>query len=134
MLPTLWPGDVLTIRALSPEQVELGELVLYMRHGRFFIHRVTRRNFMLEETCLITRGDCMSEDDPPVRRGELLGKVTEVERIGSVFRPARRLPLSRQLVAYMLGHWSLLRRVVLRLWNYFHTSEAQADATFVRAA
>jgi hypothetical protein len=134
MLPTLWPGDVLTVHSLSPEQVELGEIVLYMRQGRFFIHRVTRRNFTLQETCLITRGDCMSEDDPPVRRSELMGTVTEVQRSGSAFRPARRLSSLRRFVAFMLCHWSLFRRGALRVWNYLHAGDAQADATVVRAA
>lgn len=134
MLPALWPGDELTVHSLSPEQVELGEIVLYMRQGRFFIHRVTRRSFTLHETCLITRGDCMSEDDPPVRRSELLGRVAEVHRSGKTFRPVRRLSSPRRLVALLLCHWGLFRRVALRLWNYRHASDAQADTTIVRAA
>ncbi len=40
MLPTLWPGDVLTVQSVRPEQVEPGEIVLYMRQDRFFIHRI----------------------------------------------------------------------------------------------
>src|ERR1700675_3315645 len=91
MLPTLWPGDVLTVHSLAPEQVEPGDIVLFMRQGRFFIHRVASKDLMRDEAPLITRGDCMSEDDPPVSRGELLGRVVEVRRPGSTFRPGRRL-------------------------------------------
>jgi hypothetical protein len=29
----------------------------------------------------------MPQDDSPVRRGELLGKITEIQRAGLVFRP-----------------------------------------------
>lgn len=115
MLPTLWPGDLLTVRTLAPEQAEPGEIVLYMRQGRFFIHRIVTRNLADHDAFLITRGDCMSEEDPPVRRGELLGKITEVQRSGTVFPPAQRLSMLRRTLAWMFCHWSVMRRVGLRL-------------------
>ena len=43
MLPSLWPGDLLTVQSHRPEQVEPGELLLYMRQGRFFVHRVVSK-------------------------------------------------------------------------------------------
>ena len=64
---------------------------------------------------LVTRGDCMAADDPPVERSELLGKVIEVRRSGSIFVPARKLSLFRRLMAWTLCHWDLFRRVGLRL-------------------
>ena len=36
MLPTLWPGDLLTIHSRQLEEIEPGEIVLYRRRGRFF--------------------------------------------------------------------------------------------------
>jgi signal peptidase I len=118
MLPTLWPGDLLTIHSLRPEQAKIGEIVLYMRQGRFFIHRVASRDATLDETPLITRGDCMSEDDSPVGRHELLGRITEVRRGAAVFVPARKLSLFSKIVAWMFCHWGLFRRAGLRLWTY----------------
>ncbi len=44
MLPTVWPGDLLTIQSHRPDQAEPGEIVLYMRRGRFFIHRVVSKS------------------------------------------------------------------------------------------
>jgi signal peptidase I len=108
MLPTLWPGDLLTVQSHQPEHAEPGEFVLYMRGGRFFIHRIVRKSLAGNQTFLITRGDCMAENDPPVRSGELLGKITEVQRAGSVFSPARELSPFRRLLAYMLCHWGPL--------------------------
>jgi hypothetical protein len=118
MLPTLWPGDLLTVQFLEPEQALIGEIVLYMRQGRFFIHRVVKQGAALGETALITRGDCMSEDDPPVGRRELLGKITEVRRGSVVFLPAPTLSVFSKLVAWMFCHWGLFRRIGLRLWSY----------------
>ena len=44
MLPTLWPGDLLTVQCLREEEVEPGEIVLYMRSDRFFVHRIVSQN------------------------------------------------------------------------------------------
>ena len=52
MLPTLWPGDVLTVQSILPEQVEPGEIVLYMRQDRFFIHRIVSRDVTRDKALL----------------------------------------------------------------------------------
>jgi len=133
MLPTLWPGDVLTVQSVRPEQVEPGEIVLYMRRGRFFIHRVVSKS-PAEDAFLITRGDSMPKDDPPVRKGEFLGKITEIRRAGSIITPARRLSLLSRVLAYMFCHWSLFRRAGLRLWVSRHRGDSQIESTLVKAA
>lgn len=134
MLPTLWPGDVVTVHSVSPEQVEPGEIVLYMRQDRFFIHRIVSKNLTQDEALLVTRGDCMSENDPPIGRSELLGKVTEVRRSGSTFLPGPELSLFRRLLAGLFCHWSLFRRVGLRLWSYRRECDGQVEATLISAA
>ena len=44
MLPTLWPGDLLTVEARSIDQVQAGDVVLFTRENRFFVHRVLRKD------------------------------------------------------------------------------------------
>jgi hypothetical protein len=134
MLPTLWPGDLLTFECLRAEEAEPGEIVLYMRSDRFFVHRIVSKKLSLDNTSLVTRGDCMPDNDPPIGKNELLGRVTEVERSGSKFLPARRLSLFRRLLASLFCHWSLFRCVGLRLWNYRYRSVGKVEGTFVRAA
>jgi signal peptidase I len=134
MLPTLWPGDVLTVQSIRPEQADPGEIVLYLRRGRFFIHRIVDKPLSGDGTHLITRGDCMAEDDPRVERSELLGKVIEVRRANSVFVPARRLSPFHRLVAWLFCHSSLFRQVGLRVGTYCRESDDQVEATFVSAA
>jgi hypothetical protein len=134
MLPTLWPGDVLTVQSVRPEQVEPGEIVLYMRHDRFFIHRIVSTDLRHDKAFLVTRGDCMFEDDPPVDRSELLGKIVKVSRANSTLLPVRKLSLFRRLVAWLFCHWSLFRRVGLRFRAYPRESGNQHDHTFVGAA
>ena len=117
MLPALWPGDCLTIQSHSFEEVQPGDLVLYARGGRFFIHRITRKCASGEETFLITRGDCMAEEDPPVKKSELLGKVIAIHRHGSRIMPRRKLSRLQLLSAWLLCHWNLLLRATLRIYT-----------------
>ena len=117
MLPTLWPGDCLSIRAHSIEEVQPGDIVLYARGGRFFIHRITRKYNSGKETFLITRGDCMAEEDPPVKKRELLGKVIAIHRHGSRIMPRRKLSRLQLLSAWLLCHWNLLLRATLRVYT-----------------
>jgi hypothetical protein len=134
MLPTLWPGDVLTVQSVRPEQVEPGEIVLYMRDDRFFIHRIVSTDLTQDKAFLVARGDCMFEDDPPVDRSELLGRIVEVRRAGSKFMPVRKLSLVRRLLAWLFCHWGLFRRVGLRFQSRRRDSDNRRDQTFVNAA
>jgi hypothetical protein len=115
MLPTLWPGDCLNIQAHSCEQAQPGDLVLYARNGRLFIHRVMRKCRIGEENLLIARGDCMTEDDPPVRERDLLGKITAIHRHNTRIVPGRKVSSARLFTAWMLCHWNLLLRATLRV-------------------
>ncbi len=134
MLPTLWPGDVLTVQSVRPEQVEPGEIVLYMRQNRFFIHRIVSTDLKRDKAFLVTRGDCMFEDDPPVDRSELLGRIVEVRRAGSRFMPGRELTFFRRLLAGLFCHSTLFRRVGLRFGASRRESTDQIDEPFVSAA
>ena len=134
MLPTLWPGDILTVQSVRPEQVAPGEIVLYMRQDRFFIHRIVSRDLTRDKAFLVTRGDCVFEDDPPVGRSELLGRIVEVRRPGSTSVPVRKLSRFRRLLAWLFCHWSFFRRVGLRVWTYRPNSDDQVEAKLVDAA
>ncbi|HVO82386.1 MAG TPA: S24/S26 family peptidase [Terriglobales bacterium] len=124
MLPTLWPGDLLTIQSREFDEVRVGALVFFSRRGRFFIHRVVRKSVLNGEPVLITRGDCMAEDDPPVCPAELLGTVSMVDHDGVSFTPAPRLRLPRRVLARLLCHSDLFRRAALRL----HTRQRVASS------
>ena len=115
MLPTLWPGECLTIQSYNFEQAEPGDLVLYARDGRFFIHRIMRTCRLGEDQYLFTRGDCVAVEDPPVHARDVWGKVTVIHRHGSRIAPARRLSPSRLLAAWLLCHWNLVLRGTLRI-------------------
>jgi signal peptidase I len=133
MLPTLWPGDLLTIQYSDFDQVKQGDVVLFLRQGRFFVHRVLSKTRLGHEF-LITRGDCMPQADRPVRPGELLGRVTKIERDVSWFAPMLRLGLFRQIFARMLCHCNLLRLIAMRLDAHRSSSRSRFQNAVAKPA
>jgi peptidase S24-like protein len=113
MLPSIWPGDLLTIEGRN--QIRLGDMVLLGRADRFFIHRVVERLGFEHEHQWITRGDCAPSDDPPVVHGEVLGTVSAIQREGCNIIPTTKLSRTRRLVAWMLCHCDFLRGFALRV-------------------
>jgi signal peptidase I len=114
MLPTLWPGDILTIRTVSVSECKPEDVVLYERKGRLVIHRIVRHRFARGERFLITRGDAISHEDNPVPAGHLLGRVTAVER-GGRSAPVASLSRPTRLAGLVLGSSARLRSLALRV-------------------
>ena len=120
MLPSLWPGDVLTIQATGLDQVAPADIVLSWRDGEFSMHRVLRRAQVNGETCLVTRGDSMQQEDLPVVSSELLGKLVAIERDGRLLSQIPACTLLTRSLGLALGSWGRLRSMVLR-WRQRRT-------------
>lgn len=115
MLPSLWPGDHLTIQVRGFEQIRVGDVVLFARLNRLFIHRVLR----IQRDHLITRGDAMPSKDSPVSAHELMGVVTRVQRAdGGSVAIAECSPL-RRVIGLALAYSGKLRSLALR-WHARH--------------
>jgi len=115
MLPSIWPGDTLTIESSKWDDVSAGEIVLYERSRGFFIHRVIEKVGSGESAAVRTRGDAMPHADAPVPRQDVLGTVRIVSRNGKSFAPAKNLRLGDRLVASLAGRWTLAARLVVGL-------------------
>ncbi|MEO8302754.1 MAG: S24/S26 family peptidase [Betaproteobacteria bacterium] len=111
MLPAVWPGDVLSIRHCGPEDAEVGDIVLFTRHGRLFAHRVVART----QDCLVTQGDGMAKADPPVIGPELVGRVSQIDRRGRLFRPAMKLSFGGRIAAAIFRRSEGAGRLLTRL-------------------
>ena len=99
MLPAIRPGDIVTVRSGLPARAAIGEVVLFLRESRFFVHRVVGRR----GSALVTRGDALATPDPPVEPGEFLGFVVATER-------GRRPPAGPRQSALDRAAASLFRR------------------------
>jgi signal peptidase len=116
MLPSIWPGDTLVARALAGSSPTNGEILLFIREGRLFAHRLVRRLEQDTAAVLVTRGDALSDCDPPLAESEILGSVAALSRGGrTVPLGAQRLSLPMKMLALVFRHSNPLRRVILKL-------------------
>jgi hypothetical protein len=91
MIPSIYPGDLVTVRSESIAGVCCGEIVLFLLGGCFFVHRVTRKWLERDRVVFATRGDALSKEDPSVDGTQLLGRVTSILRRGKPVKFAARL-------------------------------------------
>ena len=82
MIPSIYPGDLLTVRSDSAADARRGEIVFFLLAGRPFIHRVMRKWPERNRVVFATRGDALPKEDPSIDASQLLGRVTHIQRRG----------------------------------------------------
>jgi signal peptidase I len=119
MVPSVLPGDLISVQSTDINEVSIGEIVLYSRDRRLFAHRVVARAGSPDEPLLITRGDRLCHNDPPVSSSELLGRVTSIEcgdgRGHRQVQSAARLSVWGQMIVRVLQTSDRATYVYLRL-------------------
>jgi signal peptidase I len=106
MFPCMQPGDLLEIRRLAGP-IQIGDVVVFDRHGKLVVHRVVGRTGDL----LITRGDRLRYPDAPVPAAAILGCVVAIERRGR--RIAPRLTLWCRIASTVLRYTEFGTRAAL---------------------
>jgi hypothetical protein len=112
MLPSIWPGDELAVQPLDGLLPANGEIVVFIRKGRLFAHRVVGRSECGGKVQLLTRGDTLRICDDPVDQSEALGSVVKISREG------REIPVTsrpNELISMGLRRWAFLRCMVLKI-------------------
>lgn len=113
MVPTLWPGDELRVRARGLAKPSRGDLLLFVRDGRLCTHRLVDRLDHAGAAQLITRGDAAPQCDPPVAASEILGTVASITRGG------QEIPIAsssaRTLLSFAIRHSDFIRRAALKI-------------------
>ena len=112
MLPTIWPGDMLVIERARGGDIGEGDIVLFTREGRFFVHRVLTIG---ERPDIVTKGDAMAAPDPPISEANLLGRVSLIARQGKRLTPQKHQRLPERAVAALVSRWDFAARVVVGL-------------------
>jgi signal peptidase I len=119
MLPSVWPGDILTVRRRSVAELLPGQIVLCYRNQGFVAHRLVGKL----GDCLVTRGDSLSNEDRPFQNDEVLGEVVSILRNGRRVAPSP-LWLIRA-GSWILRHSELCTRMLLRLRSLRNLSWAR---------
>jgi len=76
MWPALRPGDLLHVHSVPAADLATGDVILFVRHGALFAHRLVGRKGRI----LRTRGDAHWRRDPLLRPSQVLGRVERVSR------------------------------------------------------
>jgi len=111
MLPSIWPEDTLIIERASCASISKGDVVLFGREQRLFVHRVVGKPD--RSASVLTKGDAMDVPDSPVGENELLGKVTFIVRNGRLLRPRTKLRIRDRAVAALVRHSETGARAVV---------------------
>lgn len=115
MLPSVWPGDLLTIQSIAPDEVAPGEIVLVLRNNRFLVHRLVEKRQGQDSVSWITRGDAMPDNDPPAAAPELLGRVAGIRRGTRSFVPSRRMSPLHSVLAWVLCRCGRFRSLAVNI-------------------
>jgi len=113
MVPALWPGDALIVRAVGPADLSRGDLLLFARDGKLCTHRLIGELDDSGARRLVTRGDTALKCDPPMSSDQILGSVVSVSRGGrEVGVVASR---RAKMLSFGIRHSGFLRRVALKV-------------------
>jgi signal peptidase I len=114
MLPSVWPGDLLSIEHAPGKDMVPGDIVLVARDARLFVHRLIEK----DDDEWITRGDSLPQNDPPVAEAQVLGRVSLIRRKTGVIVPMPRVSVFGRVLATMLC-WDLFRNFALRIYSFW---------------
>ncbi|HYB90313.1 MAG TPA: S24/S26 family peptidase [Candidatus Binataceae bacterium] len=127
MLPSVWPGDVLLVRGGGDSVPSIGQIVLFLRDGRLFAHRVVARSDAGGRASVVTRGDAVPQCDAPIPGSEVLGSVAGILRDGSPRVPPSELSRGTRLLAFGLRHSAVIRRLTMLVAGASPRGEPQAE-------
>jgi len=80
MSPMLRRGDIITIKAISPENIRLGDIVVFATNGTLCAHRLIMKISRGGRFILVTKSDSTFFIDRPFYDKKLLGKVVEIKK------------------------------------------------------
>ena len=130
MMPTLWPHDMVRIVKRPFEELGVGNIVLYERNNRFYLHRLRKIIPEGSSYVLIARGDALPHNDPPLPASHVLGVLAGVRRGDQMLTLPGNPSLPLRAVARLLGWSGLLARLLIRFhtWNSHFGSGSTAES------
>lgn len=123
MLPSIWPGDILSIEPKPEEEIVAGDIVLVTRQNRFFIHRLIGKH----DSRWITRGDSLPYNDNALASCDVLGRVSLIQKKKRTIVPNQRRSLFSRALAWTLCRSDTFRTVALRLHSVCQSSSESED-------
>ena len=82
MLPWVRPGDIARIRKVSMDAIRCGDVVLFRRENRLFVHRIIEKSGAMDAAAFRAKGDAHPTCDGMAGQQDLLGRVVRLYRGG----------------------------------------------------
>lgn len=121
MLPSIWPGDRITIQSVPRDAIGAGDVVGVRRGATLVVHRVVGWVALPAGLHIVTRGDALRQTDAPVPAACVVGRVSDVRRgpfqvapAGSVGRAWRVLAFLVERLRLRLTAGAVLRLIIPR--------------------
>jgi signal peptidase I len=84
MYPWVRPGDQVFVRRYDFAQIRPGDVILYERANRLFVHRVVQQIIRPaiggNASFLVVKGDALDRSDAPVSAKEFVGRAIRIHR------------------------------------------------------
>jgi Peptidase S24-like len=125
MVPSVFPGDTLIVRRVTPEGICSGDVVLFARAGRFYAHRLVNKTDEGAAIHLIARGDSHNASDPPYAEHEMLGRAEAVIRRGKRIELEGYPAIQQRLLQSIVRRSTSALKWLLR-WHFFRVRLAQS--------
>jgi len=71
MWPALKKGDIVLIKGIDKQELEIGDIIVYENEKGFTIHRIIE----LDKKTLRTKGDANNVSDSPIRYEKVVGRT-----------------------------------------------------------
>jgi len=107
MFPFIRPGDIITAKPISPENLTVGQVLFYYKDGIFFAHRLKEGS---SNSHMMTRGDNLPFNDNFITPAEVLGKIVMIERNG------KKIDMESGLMR--LVNWTIARIPIYRIIRF----------------
>ena len=82
MRPFINDGEVVTLRKVSPESLQCGDIIYYTtNNGAQLMHRIISKTILPNKKLLFTtKGDALLQEDEAISEDQILGKAFYVEK------------------------------------------------------
>ncbi|MGD0341471.1 MAG: hypothetical protein ABSA76_07175 [Bacteroidales bacterium] len=123
MYPFIRPGSSVLLGAVNDDVTLIpGEIIAWKRESGFVLHRLIAIIKNGNETHYITRGDSSLQEDPPLSRDQVAGRVIMIEDKNGKTREGSQLIKKpcyfyNRFVVWTLFQWRRILRPWLRIYK-----------------
>jgi len=120
MYPTLKEGDLGLVEKCSPEELKIGDIVVFKAHDKLIAHRLVAIYNQQNVKMYVAKGDKNNFNDSPFTSDALMGKVTSFQRKNKI----------RKTDSFVMRFQRFTALYLLRIINPFYNLNLQIKFKF----